>query len=264
MILQTLQKIGFSEKEAKIYIHLIRMGAQPVSVLSNKAEINRTTTYDIIKGLIKRGFISSFKKGSATYFKALDPRELINYLEREKSENIKKIEEQKREVEAILPALMSLENPESTKPKVTFYEGEKGMRQAYEDTLTSKEDILAYANVEEMHKGLPNFFPEYYDRRGVENKIHIKCIAPDNKISRERYKQDSKENREMLLVPASKYNFSPEINIYEDKILYASWCEKMAIIIKSKEIADFHKMMYKLCWKSAQKEHKKIIPPKSD
>jgi len=252
MILETLKRIGFSEKEAMVYTYLIRLGTQPVSVISERAGINRTTTYDIIDSLTKKGLISSIKKGSITYFKAMDPKELINYLEREKYENIKKIEKQQLEVERLLPALISLENPESTKPKVVFYEGEKGLRQAYEDTLTSSETILAYANVEEMHKGLPNFFPDYYKRRGVEKNIHIKCIAPDNKISKERHKQDKKENREMLMISASEYGFSPEINIYDDKVLYASWQEKMAIIIKSEEIADFHKKMFKLCWEAAK------------
>lgn len=254
MVLETLQKIGFSDKEAKVYIQLIRLGAQPVSVISEKTTINRTTIYDIIESLTKKGLVSSIKKGSITYFKALDPKELFNYLEREKVEHVKELEKQQDQIESILPALISLENPQSTKPKVTFYEGEKGMRQAYEDTLTSKETILAYANVEDMHNGLPNFFPEYYHRRGVEKKIHIKCIAPDNKISLERHRHDKKENREMILIPSKKYDFSPEINIYEDKVLYASWREKMAIIIKSQEIADFHKKMYKLCWKAAMRE----------
>ncbi len=255
MIIETLRKIGFSEKEAKVYMQLIRLGPQPVSTIATKAEINRTTTYDIIGTLTKKGLISSIKKGSTTYFKALDPQNLLNYLEREKVEQTKKIEKQQQEISALLPALISLENPESTKPKVSFYEGEKGLRQAYEDTLTSQETILAYANVEEMHKGLPNFFPEYYQRRGKEKNIHIKAIFPDNKISLERHRKDKSENRESLIVPSKIYNFSPEINIYDDKVLYASWREKMAIIIKSKEIADFHKKMYKLCWAQAKKIH---------
>jgi len=248
MITDVLKKIGFNEKESLVYIQLVRMGSLSASVLATKTEINRTTVYDIIEVLVKRGLISSFQKNGITYFKALDPRELINYIEREKIEHIKELDKQQKIIKDILPELISLENPESTKPKVTFFEGEKGMRQAYEDTLTSSEEILAYANVEEMHKGLPNFFPEYYERRGIQKNIHIKCIAPDNKMSVERQKKDKSENREMILIPKERYEFSPEINIYDDKVLIASWKEKMAIIIKSKEIADFHKKMYKLSW----------------
>ncbi len=258
MIIEVLEKIGLSDKEAKIYIQLIRLGAQPASVISKKTEINRTTTYDVIEALTEKGLISSLKQKGITYFKALDPKELMNYLEREKVEHVKKLEKQQRQIEEILPELISLENPESTKPKVTFFEGEKGMRQAYEDTLNSSETILAYANVEEMHKALPDFFPEYYKRRAIEKKIKIKCIAPDNKTSKDRHKKDKEENREMILIPKSKYGFSPEINIYDDKVLIASWREKMAILIKSEEIAEFHKKMYKLNWdllKKARTRH---------
>ncbi len=257
MLLSTLQKIGFSDKEAKIYLQLIRLGAQPASTIAKKAGINRTTTYDIIESLTKRGLISSTRKGGSTYFKALDPKELINYLEREKIEHTKKLSKYQQEIEDVLPALISLENPESTKPKVTFYEGKKGMRQAYEDTLTSSEPILAYANVEDMHNGLPDFFPEYYQRRGVEKKIHIKAIMPNNPTSIDRAKKDKQENRESVLISQDKYDFSPEINVYDDKVLIASWREKMAIIIKSKEIADLHKKMYQLCWDRAKQIEKK-------
>ncbi|EKD63968.1 MAG: transcriptional regulator, TrmB [uncultured bacterium] len=253
MITDKLKKIGFSDKEAQVYIHLIQLGAQPVSVIASRASINRTTAYDIIESLIKKGLVSSTKKSGATYFKAMDPKQLISYLEREKVEHFKRLEKQQKEIEDVLPELVSLENPQSTKPKVSFYEGEKGMRQAYEDTLTSTEDILAYANVEEMHKALPDFFPEYYYRRAIEKNIHIKAIMPNNKMSAERAKKDKDENRESVLIPKKEYEFTPEINIYDDKVLIVSWTEKMAILIKSKELADFHKKMYKLCWKAAKK-----------
>ncbi|MDP2642487.1 MAG: helix-turn-helix domain-containing protein [Candidatus Peregrinibacteria bacterium] len=257
MIIEVLKKIGFNEKESLVYIQLVRMGSLSASMLATKTEINRTTIYDIIEILGKRGLISSIQKNGVTYFKALDPRELINYIEREKVEHVKELEKQQKIIKDILPELISLENPESTKPKVTFFEGEKGMRQAYEDTLTSSEEILAYANVEEMHKCLPIFFPEYYERRAVQKNIHIKCIAPDNKMSKDRQKKDKVENREMILIPKEQYEFSPEINIYDDKVLIASWKEKMAIIINSKEIADFHKKMYQLSWNLLKKTQSK-------
>ncbi len=251
MIIKSLQKLGFSEKEASLYIQLVHLGSQPASVLSRVASINRTSTYDILESLSQKGLIRSVQRKGRTYFEALTPKELHNYLEREKNEYIRKIEKQQKTIDEILPVLISLENPESTKPKVSFYEGEKGMREAYEDTLSSKGDILAYANVEEMHKGLPDFFPDYYKRRAVEKNIHIKAILPDNEASIERSKKDKDENRESVLISKDKYDFSPELNIYNDKVLIASWREKMAIIIQSKEIAEFHKKMFKLCWKKA-------------
>ncbi len=249
--IELFKNIGFSDKEARVYLQLIHLGPQSASVLSRNTQINRTTIYDILEGLKKRGIVQSLKKNKYTIFKALSSKELVHFLEREKDEAIRKIKKQQNAVEELLPELLSLENPESTRPKVTFYEGENNMREAYEDTLSSTDTILAYANVEEMHKGLPAFFPEYYKRRAIDNKIHIKAIMPGNEMSIDRASKDKKENRESVLISKDEYEFSPEINIYNNKVLITSWREKMAILIESKEIADFHRKMYKLCWERA-------------
>lgn len=247
MIDQVLLQIGLSDKEVKLYLTSLRYGSQPASVLAKHAKINRSTVYDIFEGLIQKGLATKVTKGPTTFFQISDPQRLADYLERDRHEFNRKIERQKKEVENILPALLSIENPASTKPKVQFFEGEKGMREAYEQTLKSTEPIRAYANVEDMHRGLTGFFPDYYERRTKEG-IHIRCIAPDNKAGKERHQQDKKEIRQMKLIPASEYSFSPETNIYDDKVLIASWKEKMAVMIQSQEIADFHKMMYDLLW----------------
>jgi len=247
MLDRVLEKIGLSPKEIKVYLVSLRLGSQPASVIAKHAEISRPTIYDVFEGLIKKGLASKTTKGVVTYFQILDPDNLLNYLDRDKNEYARKIEKQKKEIEKVLPALKSLENPLSTKPKVQFFEGEKGMREAYEDTLKSTETIRAYANVEEMHKGLPNFFPEYYKRRTDEG-INIRCISPDNELSIERQSHDKEEARVMKLIPKEMYDFSPELNIYDDKVLIASWQEKMAILIQSREIADLHKKMYDLLW----------------
>lgn len=247
-LIDTLKKIGLSDKEAKTYLQLIYLGPQTASVISRNTGINRTTTYDILESLQLKGLVQQIKKKGSTKFSALHPAELIRFLEREKTEAVRKIEKQQNDIESILPELISLDNSDTTKAKVTFYEGEKGMREAYEDTLSANGEILAYANVKEMHKGLPHFFPEYYKRRAEEKNIHIKAIMPDNEESLERASKDKKENRESRIIPKEDYEFSPEMNIYNDKVLITSWQEKLAIIIESKEIADFHRKIYKLCW----------------
>lgn len=250
MIKNILEKVGFSEKEIKVYLAIIEIGQTTASIIAKKTKLNRTTMYDILDNLIRKGLVSKYKKESKTYFNALSPEKLLNYLDREKEEKEKIIEDQKESIKKILPQLISMQNIYSkNKPKVQFFEGEKGMREAYEDSLTSDGLILAYANVEEMHKGLPNFFPNYYKRR-AENKIHIKTILPQNKESIARAKKNKKEMRTTKFLPDEKMIFSPEINIYNNKILFVSWKEEMAIIIESKELADFHKLTFELVWNS--------------
>jgi len=249
MIKDLLNQLNFSEKESQVYLALLEIGSGKAKEISRKTSLNRTTVYDICDTLLQRGLVSKYKKGAGTYFNALEPKHLLTYLEREKEEQAKTIEKQKQRVAELLPQLISLQNIFTTKPKVQFFEGEKGMREAYEDTLTAKEIILAYANVETMHEGLPSFFPEYYKRR-AEHKIFIRAIVPRNELSIERSGHNQEEMRDTRYLPEAEMTFSPEVNIYQNKILVASWKEKMAILIESKELADLQKLTFELLWKT--------------
>lgn len=249
MVKGLLEQLNFSEKESQVYLALLEVGSGKAKEISKKTGLNRTTVYDICDILLQRGLISKYKKGAGTYFNALEPKHLLTYLDREKEESAKTIEKQKQRVSDLLPQLVSLQNIFTTKPKVQFFEGEKGMREAYEDTLTSKEIILAYANVETMHEALPSFFPEYYKRR-ADNKIFIRAILPRNELSIERAKHNQEEMRDARFLPDVEQTFSPEVNIYNNKILIASWKEKMAILIESKELADLQKLTFNLLWET--------------
>ena len=133
-----------------------------------------------------------------------------------------------------------------------FYEGKEGMKKVYEDTLTSHEPIRAYATPDDMHMGLPGYFPDYYKRR-VKAGIFIRAICPKTEIGVERKIYDKEEAREVAFIPKDKYYFHPEINIYDNKIMIASWREKLGIIIESTEIADAMKKIYELAWAEAKR-----------
>jgi sugar-specific transcriptional regulator TrmB len=74
----------------------------------------------------------------------------------------------------------------------------------------------------------------------------------------ERKSHDKEEMREMAFVPKDKYYFSPEINIYDNKVMIASWREKLGIIIESTEIADAMKKIYELSWAEAKRLDKEF------
>ncbi len=247
MIKNLLSALDFSEKESLVYLALLEVGSGKAQEIAKKTGLNRTTVYDIFEVLMQKGLVSKYKKGSATFFNALEPKHLLTYLDREKEEQAKKIEKQKQKVSELLPQLISLQNIFTNKPKVQFFEGEKGMREAYENTLEADGMILGYANIETIHEGLPDFFPEYYKRR-VEKRIFGKGIIPRNEMSIERMTHNKEEMRDFRFLPDEEMTFTPEVNIYNNKILVASWKEKMAIIIESKELADLQRLTFNLLW----------------
>src|SRR3989344_9640574 len=245
-----LQSFGFSEKEVGVYIALLELGKGTVSKISLRAGINRTTGYDILGSLVNKKLVSVSGKEPKQEYAAEPPTAITEYLKRQ----IMQTEEFIKQAEKILPELTLLHTIEN-RPKIRFYEGTDGLEYVYEDTLTSSEPIRAYATVDDMHKALPNYFPKYYKRRAEKN-ISIRAIVPETPIGQERKTHDVEEKREIAFVPRDKYYFSPEINIYDNKVMIASWREKLGIIIESEEIADAMKKIYELAWGRAKEMSK--------
>ena len=108
---------------------------------------------------------------------------------------------------------------------------------------------------DDMHKALPQYFPKYYGRRAGKG-IAIKAIIPKTEIGKERATHNVEEMRETALIPPDKFYFSPEINIYDDKVMIASLREKLGIIIQSAEIADAMKIIHDLAWAEAKRLEK--------
>jgi sugar-specific transcriptional regulator TrmB len=244
---KNLEYIGFSEKEVVVYLALLFLGKGTVTEISRKAGINRPTGYHILASLSSKELVKVSGKEPKQEYVAESPDQIEKLLVNKIEENQKFINEARK----IIPELKSLHNVVD-RPKVFFYEGEEGLEKVYEDTLTSHEPIRGYATVDDMHKGLKNYFPEYYKRR-TKAGISIRAITPKTEIGIERQSHDKEEMREMALVPADKYYFSPEINIYDNKVMIASWREKLGIIIESSEIADAMKKIYELAWAEAKR-----------
>lgn len=242
-----LSSIDLSEKETSVYLVLLSMGKGTVSTIARRAGLNRTTGYDILDSLVAKRLISISGKEPKQEYIAESPDAIVELL-KQRAEDIR---EQLERAETILPELKSMHNV-SGRPQVRFYEGKEGLQQVYEDTLTSHEPIRAYAEVGNIHATLPHYFPLYYKRRAKKG-IPIRAIFPATQASIDLTAFNVGELRETALVPSDEYNFSPEINIYDNKVMIASWREQLGITIESAEIADAMKKIFELAWKEAKR-----------
>ncbi|MFA5936810.1 MAG: helix-turn-helix domain-containing protein [Candidatus Paceibacterota bacterium] len=249
---KSLEYIGFSEKEVLVYLALLELGRGTVTQISRKAGINRPTGYHILASLEAKELVKVSGKEPKQEYVAESPDQIEKMLSRKIEEDEAFIKEAKK----IIPELKSIHNI-IDKPKVFFYEGVEGLEKVYEDTLTSHEPIRAYATLDDMYKGLPNYFPKYFKRRAGAG-ISIRAIVPKTEIGIERSTHDKEEAREIAFVPKEQYYFSPEINIYDNKVMIASWREKLGIIIESNEIADAMKKIYELSWAEARRLNKEL------
>lgn len=243
-----LERTGFGDKEIAIYLALLKLGHGTVSEITRVANVSRTYGYMILDSLSARGLASVSGKEPKQEYIAESPNKLFKYLEGE-------LEIQKKllgQVKELLPDLVVLHNVEN-RPKIRFYEGIEGIKEVYEDTLTTKGELMGFASYEELHHAMPHYFPDYYERRAKKG-IFGRGIITDTPEGRVRSRLNDKEAREIRFVP-KEYYFFPEIDIYDDKIMIASWREKLGIIIESGEIADAMKKIFKLAWIGAENLH---------
>lgn len=246
-IYKELINLGFSQKEASVYLALLSLGKRTVSPIARTAQINRTTVYDILSSLEVKGLVSVSGKEPLQEYVAESPDKILSMLEAQ----IKKDQAILQKAQNLVPQLKSLHNV-SDRPKVRFYEGKEGLEQVYEDTLTSREAIRAYATYDDMEKALPGYFPKYFYRRAKKG-IKIRAIFPKTKEGVNLAEKNAEQLRKTAIVPLKDFYFSPEINIYDNKVMIASWKEKLGIIIESKEIADAMKTIYELAWAEAKR-----------
>ncbi len=236
-LLPILTAIGLTDKEARVYLSMIELGQSIVSQIATKAKINRVTTYDILKKLKEKGLLSTITKNRIKYFSPTDPEIVASTFE-QKANSLKNA----------VPTLKRLRG-ETVHPLIQYFEGLEGIKAIYADTLTTKKEIVNFSNSEEIRKIWPNYDKEYVEKR-AKKKIFLKGIIPADEAGKKVHSEDTKYNREMRLMPKDKYNFTNEINIYDDKVAIISFASEQPIgmIIKSSQIAASQRAIFQMCW----------------
>lgn len=226
-----------------MYLALLELGRSSVSQISRKAAVNRATGYVILDSLIAKGLISISGKEPKQEYVAESPDTLPELFKNQQREALDK-EARARDLAHQLKSIQKL----GDRPQVRFYEGENGIKAVFEDSLTATSgQIVAFTSIEDQDVSLPNYFPEYYQRRKKKG-IFMRSIFPDTPMGSERQAANEDEYRTSVLVPKEEYGIHPAINIYDNKLMIASFREKLGIVVESAEIADAMKKIFELAW----------------
>lgn len=133
MLLETLKQIGLTEKESKLYIEMLALGMQPVSVLARRIGLNRTTVYSVLKTLRSKGLISSVVRSGVKYFVACDPNALVGYFD----QKCRELEYLRASLLSSVEGFRSLSSEESSRPVVRFYDGLESVKCALAELLSA-------------------------------------------------------------------------------------------------------------------------------
>jgi sugar-specific transcriptional regulator TrmB len=174
MDISILKKIGLSDKEIKVYLKLLEYGAVSVRSLAELTELNRGTTYDILKKLQEAGLVSYFHQDTKQRFVAEDPEKIIKLLDNEKN----KLEEAREKIHDLIPELKSLQDKGGSRPVTKFYEGKEGIRFILEDILSrmneEKEKEYYVYSAAGVREDVGAAYPDFSKKRV---KLGIKTLA---------------------------------------------------------------------------------------
>ena len=236
-----LERVGLSHNETKVYVTLLRLGSAMAGKIAKEAMMDRTSCYDSLKRLLKKGLISYALEANRRLFKIEHPQRLL--------QNLKEKEE---EIERIMPQLLSIYKKEKEKYNVTLYKGYKGLKAVFEDILEeakNKENcVIDSSGV--FVKRMPYYALHFI--KGLEkNKIKVRHIVRigkeihPSKTTEVRY--FSKKLKETLVTT----------NIYDNKIAIILWTEEPeAIVIDNREAAEAYRDYFEILWKHAKKLNK--------
>ncbi len=181
IVQESLKNIGLSNKEVSVLLVLLQHGPTLASSIARSARLNRTTTYGILGELAQKGLISSAKKDGSTRYQSIEPELLPQYIERKREDLAKS----KRELEDAIPQVVLLRTKGKTLPKVRFFEGPKGVEQAYEDMLEHNNEKMIYAltGLEGAVTSLDPKFMDYFIDKRTRLGIAAEYIVPATEVA---------------------------------------------------------------------------------
>ncbi|MFH1053078.1 MAG: helix-turn-helix domain-containing protein [Candidatus Woesearchaeota archaeon] len=246
MDISQLEKIGLKEKEARIYIELLKEGPSLANQIAKKTNILRSSIYDYFDILLDKGFVSYAIKSGKKYFQAVDPRKIIDNFEEKK----KKEEDS---LNQIIPELAKLQNLALKKTDVEVFEGKEGMKTAMSYILKEKpKEIMIYGSSGVSYKIIPFFMKHWHDQR-IKQGTKLRIIYNYTSESLKRIKEGpSLKFAKIKFMPIKNVSLTGTL-ISKNRVLLTIWNKEnpLAILIDSKEISNNYKDNFEVLWKSA-------------
>ena len=237
-MIKNLQKIGLSEKEAKIYLAILELGPSKIPDIAKKAKIKRTTVYVVVESLIQKGLVSYFKSKNTKKFVAEEPRKL-SFILKERQDALKQI----------MPQLQALvKNLAEIRPEVRFYEGREGCLSILEQTLDKPHSEVMYiGSVKDIYKIITREYDfEHYIPARVKKDIKFKALVFFDRDALLLKKTARERLREVKFLPEG-YFFPSSMFIFQDKIaLLSSIKELIGVVIQSPDLAKMEEQKFKL------------------
>lgn len=246
---QTLENIGLTKNEIKIYLALLDIGLTSSGAIIKKTRIHTSKVYDGLERLSEKGLVTHIIKANTKYFKAVNPDRLIDFIRDKK----KKLEEQEKEALSIIPQLKSKQKSDLDETQAEIFKGWKGMETVYKmlrDKLKKGDSNYIFgASKGEDEEKTREFFTKHINflgQKGIKQKIIFNEEARGNLPIYKKYPK--------LFQLKYLENTTPsEINIWADNVMIVILRKNPTVIlINDKKVAHSFIQYFNAMWMIAK------------
>jgi len=256
----TLENIGLTKSEIRVYLALLELGPSTTGKIIEKSDVASSKIYEILNKLIMKGLANYILRGKIKYFEASDPTKIIDYIKTKKKE----LEIKENEIRDLLPKLL-LKKSAKIKQEAKIYKGINGLETAFYDALDllNKGDTFYVYGIPKRSEKTNLFFVKWNmerAKRGIKGKLlfnesakgELQTLPKNNPLSEIKYLQEN------LVMPAA-------INIFKHRIIiFPSETEKepLLVVIDNKEVAESFMQQFDILWNQQTKVYTGIDGPK--
>ncbi|MCX6742656.1 MAG: hypothetical protein NT116_00280 [Candidatus Parcubacteria bacterium] len=239
---QLLQEIGFTEKEALVYLSLMELGSGTVSQISQRAKLKRSIIYIILEGLIKRGYVSELPETKISRFIAVDPTKILSDLKNKVTD-----------LKTLLPSLLAIYNKPAWKPKINYFEGKEGVLSVYRQINQCKEAFFI-SSTERLREHMPEEV-NFWEKNLKAETIPLigKNLLSNTEADRQFANKLKGTKQQMRFLPKG-LTLDMDISIYDNKVALTNLKDHLFIVvIESKSLYSSMKTIFDLLWEQGVK-----------
>ena len=242
MYQETLEDLGLSPNEARIYEALLALGIASVPEISAKSSIHKRNVYDTMPRLLKKGLIYQIAESRDNRYALIEPDKLKDL-----------IWEKDSKLKSILPHLNTEFRKTTTKEATYIYKGIEGFKNYLRDILKTGEDVYFIgAKGGWFDKDLQPFINKFLlEAKNKNIKYYHIFDAEVKKLAPDIIKTLGKPHK--FLPP--KYSTNGAIDIFGDHVVTFSGLhlkkiddDLTLVVIVNKELADCYRTWFNFIW----------------
>ncbi|MCC6323286.1 hypothetical protein IT400_00680 [Candidatus Nomurabacteria bacterium] len=243
-IFNSLIEFGLQENGAAVYLASLSLGATTILKLSKYSDIKRTTVYEVVDALEKKGLMKKEIHGFKTLYAPEHPERLENTLESKRTILSK-----------LLPELEGKYHLKGTESSIKYYEGLTAIKNLYDDILKDlkpRDFYYAVSNTAEWQDIGDDYFMKNHVEKRVNLGLKINLLFVDSPVAQKRKQFERNYNEEIRLLPKDS-NIHVDMVITPHKLVIFQLIEPMAaLVVENQSMITVQKELFEILWNKTE------------